>query len=448
MNPIYIIEKKQSGKLLSKGEIEYFIEGYVSGAIPDYQMAAWLMAVYFQGMKIEETVNLTRAMLESGDKINFDGVPGKRVDKHSTGGIGDKMSLLTAPCVAACGGQVPMISGRGLGHTGGTLDKLESIPGFSVYMSPAQVRDSALKLGAALVGQNDTLVPADMKIYALRDVTATVRSLPLITASIISKKAAEGINGLVLDVKTGSGAIFARNEQMEKLARLLVDTGNEFGIETVALLTNMDEPLGQMVGNWLEVKECLDIFRSGKGAEDILELNRALAGAMLKLAGIANTFSQGMEMTDIVLANGKAWAKFKEIVKNQGGDLEFIEHPEEYPTAKHCYEITAQHEGIINHINAKKAGMISITLGSGRARKDDRIDYKAGIKWVRKKGDAVKKGEVIAILYSDSDERLKEAVSNFTGVVSILSRQPLSFPLVYKAFDKYGEHSWEEYSMQ
>ncbi|NQS99348.1 MAG: thymidine phosphorylase [candidate division Zixibacteria bacterium] len=446
MTPTHIIEKKQAGKALSNKEIEYFIRGYVEGSIPDYQMSAWLMAVYFQGMNVDETVNLTRAMLESGDKVDFSGVPGKRVDKHSTGGVGDKLSLLAAPTAAACGGQIPMISGRGLGHTGGTLDKLESIPGFSVQMTCSQLRDAVLRIGAALAGQNSRLVPADMKIYALRDVTATVKSIPLITASIISKKAAEGIDALVLDVKSGGGAVFRRREKMEELARMLVEVGNDFGIETTALLTNMDQPLGYAVGNWLEVRECVDIMRSGEGAEDLLELNRALAGTMLKMSGITQSIAEGVRRAEQTLVNGDAYAKFREIVVNQGGDPEVIDHPENYPKAKFSQAITANDNGFIHSIKTREAGIISMMLGAGRMKKEDAIDYKAGIVLRRKKGDAVGKGELLAEIYSDSEDELLEAAKRFPEVFTISEAPTQPSPLIYKAIHRLGEESWEAFS--
>ena len=446
MTPTQIIEKKQAGKALGNEEIEYFIRGYVEGFIPDYQMSAWLMAVYFQGMNVDETVNLTRAMLESGDKVDFSGVPGKRVDKHSTGGVGDKLSLLAAPTAAACGGQVPMISGRGLGHTGGTLDKLESIPGFNVQMTCSQLRDAVLRIGAALAGQNSRLVPADMKIYALRDVTATVKSIPLITASIISKKAAEGIDALVLDVKSGGGAVFRRREKMEELARMLVEVGNDFGIETIALLTNMDQPLGYAVGNWLEVRECLDIMRSGDGAEDLLELNRALAGTMLKMSGITQSIAEGVRRAERTLVNGDAYAKFREIVVNQGGDPEVIDHPENYPKAKFTQTISADESGFIHSISARKTGMFTMMLGAGRMKKEDAIDYKAGIVLRRKKGDAVGKGELLADIYSDSEDELLEAAKRFPEVFTISEAPPQPSPLIYKVIHRLGDESWEAFS--
>ena len=446
MTPTHIIEKKQAGKALGKGEIEYLIRGYVKGDIPDYQMSALLMTIYFQGMNVDETVNLTRAMLESGDKVDFSGIPGKRVDKHSTGGVGDKLSLLAAPTAAACGGQIPMISGKGLGHTGGTLDKLESIPGYSVQMTCSQLRNAVLRIGAALAGQNSKLVPADMKIYALRDVTATVKSIPLITASIISKKAAEGIDALVLDVKTGGGAIFRRREKMEELAKMLVKVGNDFGIETTALLTDMDQPLGYTVGNWLEVRECVDIMRTGEGAVDLLKLNRALAGTMLKMSGITGNIAEGIQIAERALIDGEAFAKFREIIVNQGGDPEVIDHPENYPKAKHSQAITANNNGFVHSIKAREAGILSMMLGAGRMKKEDSIDHKAGIVWAKKKGDEVFAGDILAILYSDSEDRLLKVAESFSEIYTISGEPPRPNPLIIKVIHQKGGESWREFS--
>jgi pyrimidine-nucleoside phosphorylase len=397
------------------------------------------MAIYFQGMDIEETVNLTRAMADSSEKLNFNGIPGKRVDKHSTGGVGDKISILLAPTVAACGGYVPMISGRGLGHTGGTLDKLESITGFNVHLTPEKIKEATLRVGAAIAGQSTRLAPADMKIYALRDVTGTVKSLPLITASILSKKVVEGIDALVLDVKVGNGAIFPERTVMEKLARLLVEVGNEFGLETVALLTNMDQPLGYMVGNWLEVKECIDIMKTGKGASDLIDLNNSLAGMMLKICGIAQDFSTGIALAENALLKGKTWLKFKEIVSNQGGELSVIDNPEKYPPAKFSREIISPEDGFINHIDALAVGEFCRILGAGRLKKDDHIDYSAGILFHKKSGDGVKKGETVAIIYSMSEQKITAVNKEFLSTFKISDKPPQNKPFIFRMIQKSGE---------
>ena len=445
MTPRQIIEKKQSGEPLSPAEIRYFIEGYTGNTIPDYQAAALLMAIYFQGMTVEETVELTRAMLESGDRVDFSGVPGKRVDKHSTGGVGDKISLTLAPTVAACGGQVPMISGRGLGHTGGTLDKLESIPGFSVRMSAKEIRDNTLKIGAALAGQNDRVVPADMKMYALRDVTGTVKSIPLITASIISKKAAEGIDALVLDVKCGGGAIFPERKNMEKLARNLVDVGNGFGMETMALLTDMSQPLGYAVGNWLETRECIQIMQWGTGAGDLIELNNALSGVMLCLCGITATVREGVEMAGEALVSQAALRKFREIVANQKGDVSVIDHPDEYPAPEFSRDISAQESGFIHDIKARTVGEQSLLLGAGRKSKEDEIDYTAGVVFAKRRGDFVHEGDLLAKLYSNSQAKLEEVSREFPKVFTLGDEKPRRQPLIEKVFTKDGATTWKDY---
>ena len=445
MTPRQIIEQKQAGQELSQREIEYFIGGYTQGTIPDYQAAALLMAIYFQGMTTEETVCLTRTMMHSGRVIDFNGIPGKRVDKHSTGGVGDKISLTLAPTVATCGGQVPMISGRGLGHTGGTLDKLESIPGFDVFLDIEAIREETLTIGAAFAGQTDNLVPADKKIYSLRDVTGTVKSLPLITASILSKKAAEGINALVLDVKYGEGAIFPEADKMEELAQWLVNTGSSFGIETVALMTDMSQPLGRTVGNWLEMKECIEIMQSGEGAEDIIDLNNALAGVMLKLSGLADTVSAGMDRASTALKDGTALAKFRQIVEAQRGDLTVVDNPETYPPAKFTKVIKSPRNDYISEIHSRRVGELALLLGAGRKSKDDTIDYSAGVEFLKKRGDYVKKGETISVLYSDSEAKLSEVYAEFPEVFSFSQDRPDETPLIRKVITAESEYDWGDY---
>ena len=445
MTPRQIIERKQAGFELSPKEIEYFIGGYTKGTIPDYQAAALLMAVYFRGMTTEETVCLTRTMMNSGRVIDFRGIPGRRVDKHSTGGVGDKISLTLAPTVAACGGQVPMISGRGLGHTGGTLDKLESIPGFNVCLSIEDIREATLSLGAAFAGQTEELVPADKKIYALRDVTGTVKSLPLITASILSKKAAEGIDALVLDVKCGEGAIFPETGKMRELAHWLVGTGSSFGIDTVASMTDMSQPLGRTVGNWLEMQECIEIMTSGTGAEDVIDLNNALAGVMLYLSGICENTAAGIKMASQALKSGKAWTKFRQIVEAQNGNLTVIDHPETYTPAKFSKVVKSPEKGYITEIHARRVGELSLLLGAGRKSKDDTIDYSAGVVFLKKRGDKVEKGEVVAVLHACSEEKLEEVYAEFCGVFSYSSDPPDKIPLIQKVITANGEYSWDEY---
>jgi len=340
---------------------------------------------------------------------------------------------------------VPMISGRGLGHTGGTLDKLESIPGFSVRMSAKEIRDNTLKIGAALAGQNERVVPADMKMYALRDVTGTVKSIPLITASIISKKAAEGIDALVLDVKCGEGAIFPERKNMEQLARNLVDVGNGFGMETVALLTDMSQPLGFAVGNWLETRECIYLMEIGNGADDLIELNNALSGVMLYLSGITATVREGVEKAGGALTSGEALQKFREIVAHQKGDVSVIDHPDEYPAPEFSRDILAQESGYIRDIKARTAGELSLLLGAGRKSKEDEIDYTAGVIFAKKRGDFVHEGDLLAKLYSNSQAKLDEVSAEFPVVFTVGDKKSRRQPLIEKVFTKDGVTTWKNY---
>jgi len=445
MRQVKIIEKKQRGAPLTSDEIRSFIEQYVEGKIPDYQMSALLMAIYFQGMNIDETVCLTRVMLDSGARVDFSDIPNKCVDKHSTGGVGDKLSLIVAPTVASCGGMVPMISGRGLGHTGGTLDKLESIPGFNVNLSPEQIKNQTLSIGVALAGQDAELVPADKKIYSLRDVTATVRSLPLVASSIISKKAAEGVEALVLDVKIGEGAIFKDEETTESLAKLLVRVGEEFGIETVALLTDMNQPLGYAVGNWLEVKECVELMNDGDGAQDLLELNRALSATMLKICQVFPTVAEGMDEVDQVIANGNSYRKFLEIVKAQSGDTSVIENLDLYPKSSNNRELLSPVSGYISDINARMCGELCMELGAGRKKIDDELDYGAGVLLFKKKGDNIEKGEPLLMLSAESKSKLESMWENIINIYRFDNSPPDESPLIRKVVHSRGETDWDDF---
>ena len=446
LSVVSIIEKKQRGQALSQNEIAFCVEGFVAGKIPDYQMSALLMAVYFQGMNLEETVSLTRAMLESGERLDFADYPGlPLVDKHSTGGVGDKLSLIIAPVIASCGGYMPKISGRGLGHTGGTLDKIESIPGFNTSLSPRQMVEAVVSVGAALAGQSDKLVPADKMIYALRDVTATISSSPLIAASIISKKAAEGIATLVMDVKMGEGSIFQEWSRGEALAKTLISVGSEFGINTVCLLTDMSQPLGCAVGNWLEVKECIEVMETRAGHEDVRSLCAALSGAMLAECGLAASPIEGVRRAESALNEGKALAKFRRIVASQGGNAKFIDHPEEYPEARFIREVPAESEGYISRISARLTGELSKRLGAGRMRKEDSIDHTAGIVFLKKAGDYVKPGEVLAALHSNSDDKIRFVNSEIYEIFEFAESPPPASPLIHKVLTSDGEFSWDEY---
>ncbi len=407
-----IILKKRDGKNLTSDEINFFIHAYLRGEIADYQMSALLMAVYFQGMSFEETVTLTRIMRDSGEVVDFSRLPGTKVDKHSTGGVGDKVSLILAPLVAAAGVYVPMISGRGLGHTGGTLDKLESIPGFKTRLPLSRFKKQVEEIGACLIGQTEEICPADRRIYAMRDATATVQSIPLICGSILSKKLAEGINALVLDVKVGNGAIFENAESAEELAQHLIRTATAFNLNTVALLTDMSQPLGIAAGNWIEVVESIDVLQ-GRGPSDTRHVTLALGAIMLWLAGKTPDLQSGMVQLRTLLDSGAAWKKFLEIVRAQEGDVAFLEKPEKYPAPKYRLEVQAERAGFVASINAREIGRLSMLLGAGRKTVDDVIDYTAGMLIRKKVGERVQIGEPLITLQNSGqppDEELAQSV--------------------------------------
>lgn len=400
MNIVELIRKKRDGKSLSGEEIRYLIQNYVKDNIPDYQISAFLMATFFRGMSFEETLELTNSMLHSGEVVDFSFIPGKKVDKHSTGGVGDKTSLILAPVVAAAGVYVPMISGRGLGHTGGTLDKLESIPGFNVHLPLEQFKAMVERIGVSLIGQTEEIAPADKKIYALRDVTATVECIPLITASIMSKKLAEGIDALVLDIKFGDGAFMKTIDQARELGMSLVKVGTLAGKDVIGLLTDMNQPLGNAIGNWLEVEESIQCLR-GEGPEDLVELSLTLAGMMIYLGQKASTFREGYEIARQMITSGKALNKFIEIVKEHGGDVGVIEKPEQYARARFIEDILSPIDGYIQEVKAYPLGIASVELGAGRMKKEDPVDPQAGILLHRKSGDAVRAGDILCTLYSN-----------------------------------------------
>jgi len=422
MNTVELIRKKRNGESLTENEIKFLVDGFTHHKIPDYQFSAFLMAAYLNGLNKKETAFLTNAMLYSGIVINLDFIKGKKVDKHSTGGVGDKTSLIIAPIVAAAGINVPMISGRGLGHTGGTLDKLESIPGFRTDVSLKQYKSIIKKCGAVLAGQTKEVAPADKLIYALRDVTATVESIPLITASIMSKKLAEGIDGLVLDVKTGSGAFMKKMEDSIALANSLVDTAKAFNKKVIAMITDMNQPLGNYIGNWLEVYESIKIL-NGEKVEDLLELSLNLAGAMIMLGGKANSINEGVEISKEMIASGKAFNKFLEIVKLQNGDINFIKNPDNYPKSKFNEKIFAEKNGFINSIDNYNIGMASLELGAGRITMEDKIDPKAGIIFYPKIGSKIKKGELIAELFTDKKDKIEIAKRKILEATKISARK-------------------------
>lgn len=409
MRAVDIIMKKRSGAELSREEIEFFIGGYVAGTIPDYQVSSWAMAVFFRGMTSAETGYLTEIMLRSGASIDLSGIKGPFVDKHSTGGVGDKTSLVIAPVVASLGIRDPMMSGRALGHTGGTLDKLESIPGYRTNLSVAEFRRFIEADGFAMTGQTKEIVPADRLLYALRDVTGTVESIPLITASILSKKVAEGAEGLVFDVKYGSGAFMKDPVDGEKLARSLVDTGAAMGKRIIALLTDMDEPLGNMVGNFLEVEECLDCLE-GSGPADLMEVTLELAGRMVVLGGKAKDAAEGRRMCEEALATGKPRQLFLDNVKSQGGDPEKLLSLRGNYRSKHVAKVTAAKSGYISRIDAWKVGIAGVSLGVGRNRTEDEVSPVAGVQLHRKGGDAVRLGDEVMTVWGKDEASLQTAL--------------------------------------
>ncbi len=403
-----LIRKKRDGGELSADEIRYLISAYTQGAIPDYQVSAWLMAVVLKGMTPAELAALTDAMLHSGQVLDFSDLPGPKVDKHSTGGVGDKTSLIVAPIVAAAGVIVPMISGRGLGHTGGTLDKLESIPGYNVTLSLEDFRRVLATCNCSLIGQTAEIAPADKKLYALRDVTGTVESPALICASIMSKKLAEGIDGLVLDVKTGSGAFMKKEEDAVYLADLMVETGRRMGKKVVALITDMDQPLGRAVGNALEIEECIEVLR-GKGPLDLRELCLELAAWMFFLAGRTTTLPLGRELAGELIANGSGLEKFREIVALQGGNGDVVDNTGLLPRAANRMAVVSPASGYLGAIQCEQVGIASVVLGGGREKKEDSVDPAVGLVLHKKVGDAVSAGEPLCMVYYNSDARLPEA---------------------------------------
>ncbi len=422
INPVELIKKKREGGSLSKAELEMLIGGYVREEIPEYQMAAFLMATYFRGMTPEEAGIFTDLMLRSGEQIDLSSVPGRKVDKHSTGGVGDKVSLILAPVVAACGVPVPMISGRGLSHTGGTLDKLESIPGFRTRLTIEAFKEILADVGAVLAGQTETLAPADRKMYALRDVTATVECIPLIGASIMSKKLAEGIDALVLDVKSGDGAFMETEERSIELARTLVGLGTRYGKQTVAFITAMDQPLGYAVGNWLEVREAVECLR-GKKIPDLMEVTLVLAGAMVWLGGKAASLEEGMRLCQSAIWSGTAYEKFLAMVERQGGDARFLREPDLYPSSAFPSDVLSGGEGFVSGISVRRLGLLAIELGAGRTKIEDVVDPKAGIVLRKKLGDRVRRDEPLARVFTDKREA-GEAVGRAVRDCFALSSEP------------------------
>jgi pyrimidine-nucleoside phosphorylase len=438
---IDIIRKKRDGGELSRNQIESLVNAYTRGDIPDYQVSAWLMAVVLRGMTRAETAALTDAMLHSGEVLDLSSFAAKKVDKHSTGGVGDKTSLVLAPLAAAAGVAVPMISGRGLGHTGGTLDKLEAIPGFNVNLSVANFRRVLETCGCAMIGQTAEIAPADRKLYALRDVTGTVESPYLICASIMSKKLAEGIDGLVLDVKTGSGAFMKREEDAVFLAELMVETGERMGKQVVALITDMDQPLGNMIGNALEVVEVVDILR-GNGPADLHQLCLELAGWMLHLGGVARTVADGKKQSEKLIVCGQALERFRQMVELQGGDPRVIDDPKKLPQAQHTMTIASPRNGHLISLQCEQVGTACVILGGGREKKEDSVDPSVGIVLHKKVGDSVSSGEPLATIYYNAESRAVRAKQLLEESFQIGdSPAHEKRPLIHRVIGKTGDNN-------
>jgi pyrimidine-nucleoside phosphorylase len=436
---IDLIRKKRDGGALSPAEIEYLVSGCIDGSIPDYQMAAWLMAVVLRGMAREETAALTHAMLYSGEVLDLGFLPAKKVDKHSTGGVGDKTSLVLAPLVAAGGLFVPMISGRGLGHTGGTLDKLESIPGFRVGLSVTEFHRVLKACGCSMIGQTEKIAPADRKLYALRDVTGTVESPYLICASIMSKKLAEGTDALVLDVKTGSGAFMKKEEHAVFLAELMVETGERMGKQMAALITDMNQPLGRMVGNALEVQECIEVLHGG-GPADLRDLCLELAAWMFFLGGVSKTVAQGKQLSEQIISSGQAFERFRQMVELQGGDIGTIDDPTRLPGTEHRVDVLSSQSGYVTAIACELVGTACVILGGGRERKEDSVDPAVGIVVHKKIADKVSVGEALCTIHCHSDAQAARAKKLLEESYQIEAALPLHKPaLVHRVIYK-GEY--------
>ncbi|WP_271397414.1 pyrimidine-nucleoside phosphorylase [Salinicoccus roseus] len=421
MRMVDIIAKKRDGGELSKEEIEHFINGYTDGDIPDYQVSSLLMSIFFNDMTQEERANLTMAMVKSGDEIDLSAIEGVKVDKHSTGGVGDTTTLVLAPLVAALDVPVAKMSGRGLGHTGGTIDKLEAVDGFHVEITEQEFTDIVNRDKVAVIGQSGNLTPADKKLYALRDVTATVNSIPLIASSIMSKKIAAGADAIVLDVKTGDGAFMKDEEDAVELARAMVSIGNNVGRNTMAIISSMSEPLGYAIGNALEVKEAIDTLK-GEGPEDLTALCLELGAQMAVLGGAAASLDEAKEKLRAVIDNGEALEKFKVFLKNQGGDASVVDDPSKLPQAKYQFEVKAEESGFVEEIAAEEIGIASAMLGAGRQTKEDEIDLAVGLVLKKKVGDRVEQGDTLAVIHSNSED-IKEVEQKILDNYRIGSRE-------------------------
>jgi pyrimidine-nucleoside phosphorylase len=429
MRSVDIIIKKRDGGALKRDEIAHFVHGVTTGSLPDYQASALLMAILLRGMTAEETAWLTESMVDSGVRVDLRGVPGIKVDKHSTGGVGDKTSLVLAPLAAACGVRVPMMSGRGLGHTGGTLDKLESMPGFRVNLSLEEMQTALLTVGCAMLGQTAQIAPADKKLYALRDVTGTVESIPLISASIMSKKIAEGIDALVLDVKAGRGAFMKTEADARRLAESLVSIGNASGIRTEAVITAMDAPLGRAVGNALEVIECIEVLK-GSGPPDLIEVSVELTARMLVVGGVAADRPDADRQVQRAIDSGAGLERFRRMVEHQGADPRLVDDYSRLPSAPLRHLVTATRAGYVSGVDAEMVGRASVALGAGRNRMDDPVDPAVGVLLLAKPGDAIAKGDPVFEIHYRGPATLEAALPLATRAVAIADERPAARPLL------------------
>ncbi|MCL2337856.1 MAG: pyrimidine-nucleoside phosphorylase [Firmicutes bacterium] len=434
VNMYDLILKKRNGGVLSASEIDFFISGYTKDEIPDYQAAALLMAIYFQGMNSRETADLTMAIVNSGSQIDLSAIPGIKVDKHSTGGVGDKTTLILGPLVAAAGVPVAKMSGRGLGYTGGTIDKLESIPGFNTALAPDDFIRQVKEISFALMAQTGALAPADKKLYALRDVTATVDSIPLIASSVTAKKIASGANAILLDVKCGSGAFMKTSPEALTLAKAMVDIGRQVGREMLAVVTDMSRPLGHFIGNALEVREALATLRE-EGPEDLKELCLTLGAHMLVLGKVASSYTAARSRLETILQNGEALRKFKDLVQAQGGDPAVVDNPDRLPEAGIKQEVLSSRSGYVFAIDAMQMGRGAMLLGAGRMTKDQGIDHAAGLELKKKPGELVQAGEPLAILHTNRAETLADATAAITGAFTISDTPPEPVPLILETVE-------------
>lgn len=431
MRVVDIIKKKRDRGILTSEEIDFFIRGLTRAEIPDYQATALLMAIYFSGMTDDETYSLTSSMMNSGEVLDLSDIPGIKIDKHSTGGVGDKLSLTIAPLVASAGVPIPMIAGRGLGHTGGTVDKLESIPNFRTNLSLREFKETVKKINLSIIGQTSEIAPADKKLYALRDVTATVESIPLIVSSIMSKKMAEGIDGLVMDVKTGNGAFMKEFEDALELSEGIVQIGKKMGKNVVALITDMNQPLGYAVGNSLEVIEAIEVLK-GKGSDDIKNLTLKIGAWILKIGGITEDIEDGIKILQEKLNSGEGLEKFRELIKYQSGNPEVIDNYNLFPKAKIIKDVMSMKSGYVQKIETDKIGISACILGAGRLKADSPIDYSAGLILRKKVGDYVEKDETLITIHTNNKETISEAESIITSSYIIGINQPIKPPLIHK----------------